>query len=99
VLSLQIAGTFTPNMTAGRGFIGLAAVIFGRWNPLLASGAALLFGLADSLQVRFQVLGVGVSSYFVQMIPYVAAVVALIALGGRARYAAAIGRPYNRGDV
>jgi ABC-type uncharacterized transport system permease subunit len=96
VLSLQIAGTFTENMTGGRGFLALAAVIFGGWNPLIAGAAALLFGFADSLQIRLQVLGVNVSSYFIQMIPYAAAVIALAILGGRTRYAAAIGRAYTR---
>jgi simple sugar transport system permease protein len=96
VLALQIAGTFTEGMTGGRGFIALAAVIFARWNPLYAVGAALLFGLADALQVRFQVLGIPLSSYFVQMTPYVVALIALIILGGRAQYARAIGQAYDR---
>jgi ABC-type uncharacterized transport system permease subunit len=96
VLALQTAGTFTENMSGGRGFIALAAVIFGRWHPLYAGLAALLFGFADALQLRFQVLGIPVSSYFVQMIPYLMALVALVLLGGRAQYAAAIGQAYTR---
>jgi simple sugar transport system permease protein len=96
VLSLQIAGTFTENMSAGRGFIALAAVIFGRWHPVYAALAALLFGFADALQLRFQVLGIPVSSYFVQMVPYVLALVALVLLGGRAQYVAGIGKAYTR---
>jgi simple sugar transport system permease protein len=96
VLALQIAGTFTENMSAGRGFIALAAVIFGRWHPVYAGLAALLFGFADALQLRFQVLGIPVSSYFVQMLPYLMALAALVVLGGRAQYAAAIGQAYTR---
>lgn len=98
VLSLQIAGTFTQNMTAGRGYIALAAVIFGRWHPVKAGLAALLFGFADALQLRLQVLGIPVSSYFVQMLPYVVALAALVVLGGKAQYAAAIGQAYTRRD-
>ena len=96
VLSLQQVGFFTENMTEGRGFIALAALIFGRWNPWVAAGACLLFGAAEALQLRIQAFGIPISSYIVLMLPYVVAILALIGFGLRARYPAAIGRPYTR---
>ena len=63
------------NMSAGRGFIALAAVIFGKWRPLGAMAACLFFGLAEAVQIRLQ--GAGVPTQFVQMIPYVLTMVAL----------------------
>jgi simple sugar transport system permease protein len=82
---------FVKNMTAGRGFIALAAVIFGKWRPLGAAGACLFFGLAEAVQIRLQ--GLGVPTQFVQMIPYVLTMVALAGLVGRSRPPAALGTP------
>lgn len=82
---------FTDNMTAGRGFIALAAVIFGRWDPLRAGIACLLFAAAEALQIRLQGLDV-VPSQFVAMIPYVLTLVALAGIVGRARPPAALGK-------
>ena len=96
VLSLQMVGFFTENMTQGRGFIALAAVIFGRWNPWTVAGACLLFGAAEALQLRIQAFGLPLSSHIVLMLPYVIAIVALMGFGLRAKYPAAIGRPYSK---
>lgn len=74
-LSLGYLTLFTENMSAGRGFIALAAIIFGAYNPIKTLGAALMFGFFDALGIRLQ--GVGVASQFTQMIPYVVTVVAL----------------------
>ncbi len=82
---------FTDEMTAGRGFIALAAVIFGRWNPLRAGLACLLFAAAEALQIRLQVTNV-LPSQFVAMIPYVLTVVALAGVVGRSTPPAALGR-------
>jgi len=80
-LSLGYLTLFTENMSANRGFIALAAIIFGRANPIKTFGAALMFGFFDALGIRLQV--VGVPSQFTQMIPYVATIVALFILTRR----------------
>jgi ABC-type uncharacterized transport system permease subunit len=81
-------------MTGGRGFIALAALIFGRWNPIGAAGAALLFGFA--LAITFQVNQEAVPIEFIEMIPALLTIVALAAFGGRAIAPAAIGKPYRK---
>ena len=83
---------FTDQMTAGRGFIALAAVIFGRWDPLRAGIACLLFATAETAQIRLQGTGL-IPSQFVEMIPYVLTIVALAGVVGRAVPPAALGRP------
>jgi general nucleoside transport system permease protein len=87
-------GNFNEGMTGGRGFIGLAAMIFGRWNPIGALGAALVFGFADSLQTRLSILGVPVPSEFLLMAPYLATILVVAGVVGRARPPAADGQPY-----
>ncbi len=83
---------FVKNMSAGRGYIALAAMIFGKWNPVGAALACLLFGYAEAVQMGLQ--GQQVPSQFVQMIPYVLTMVALVGVIGRARPPAALGKPY-----
>jgi general nucleoside transport system permease protein len=93
-LSMGILSAFTEGMTNGRGFIALAALIFGRWNPIGAAGAALLFGFA--LAVTYQVPQEIIPLEFIQMLPYILTIVALAAFGGRAIAPAAIGKPYRK---
>jgi len=76
-LTLAGLGTFTPNVTAGRGFIALAAVVFGRWTPSGAMVAILLFTLIESLQVRAQILGIKLPYQVLVMAPYLATIIAL----------------------
>ena len=83
---------FVKNMSAGRGYIALAAMIFGRWNPVGAAAACLLFGYAEAVQMGLQ--GQHVPSQFVQMIPYALTMVALVGVMGRARPPAQLGKPY-----
>lgn len=93
-LSLAHLNTFVDNMTAGRGFIALAAVIFGRWNPAGAAVAALLFGAADALQLRFQAFGVGISNQLLLMLPYLLTLIAVIVFRGQAASPASLTKPY-----
>jgi simple sugar transport system permease protein len=82
---------FTDSMTAGRGFIALAAVIFGRWDPLRAGIACLLFAAAETLQIQLQTAQL-VPSQFVAMIPYVLTIVAVAGVVGRSTPPSALGR-------
>ncbi len=93
-LSMGILSAFSENMTTGRGFIALAALIFGRWNPVGAAGAALLFGFG--LAVTYQVPQEAIPIEFIQMIPYILTIVVLAGFGGRAIAPAAIGKPYRK---
>ena len=92
-LTLEWVGTFNINMTNGRGFIALAALIFGRWTPFGAFGAALLFGLANAIQIRTQTLNPDIPAEFLQMLPYVLTVI--VAAVRRPIPPAAIGQPYE----
>jgi ABC-type uncharacterized transport system permease subunit len=91
-------GAFGKEMTAGKGFIALAAVIFGRWSPLGAVAAALLFGFADNLQGVLSIIGTPIPSEFMLMAPYVATIIAVTGFVGRVRAPAADGVPYHRGE-
>ncbi|HEV7956418.1 MAG TPA: ABC transporter permease, partial [Marisediminicola sp.] len=81
-------------MTAGAGFIALAAVIFGRWDPIRATLAALLFGFASNLQNVLGIIGSPVPSEFMLMLPYVVTIFAVAGLVGLSRPPAADGKPY-----
>lgn len=85
---------FSDQMTAGRGFIALAAVIFGRWEPVRAAIACLLFAAAETLQIQLQGTEI-LPTQFIQMIPYVLTLIALAGLVGRSSPPAALGRPYE----
>lgn len=89
-------GRFDEVMTAGRGFIGLAAMIFGRWTPFGAFAASLVFGFADSLQTKLQILMVPIPSEFLLMAPYVATIVAVSGVVGHLTPPAADGQPYEK---
>ena len=92
--TLGSVGRFDENMTNGRGFIGLAAMIFGRWHPVGALMAALVFGFADSLQQKLALLNTPIPSEFLAMAPYLATIVVVAGLVGKARPPAADGQPY-----
>jgi len=96
VLALQQIGTFTDAMTSGRGYLALAAIIVGRWMPFGTLVACLVFGAAEALYLRVQTIGLPISSYVVQMLPYIIAIVVLALMGRAARLPAAIGVPYDR---
>jgi ABC-type uncharacterized transport system permease subunit len=97
-LALASIGFFTQNMTAGRGFIALAAVIFGRWKPVPTAAAVVLFAIADAFQVRAQALGIDVPYQFLVMLPYLVTLIALAGLLQRMRPPAALATNYHHGD-
>lgn len=94
--TLGSVGRFDELMTAGRGFIGLAAMIFGKWTPGGAFASSLIFGFADSLQIKMAILAVPIPSQFLAMAPYLFTMIVLAGLVGRAIPPAAIGRPYEK---
>ena len=89
-------GRFDKLMTAGKGFIGLAAMIFGNWNPVGALGSSLIFGFADSLQIKMQILNIPIPTEFLQMAPYIVTIIVLAGLVGRVHPPAADGTPYEK---
>ena len=94
--SIGSVGRFDEVMTAGKGFIGLAAMIFGKWNPIGSFLASLLFGFADSLQIKLQILRVPIPSEFLLMAPYIVTMIVLASVVGRAAAPAAEGVPYEK---
>jgi general nucleoside transport system permease protein len=98
-LTIGSTGQFQKNVSSGQGFIALAALIFGRWSPRGAVGAALFFGFASALQNLLSALEtpVQIPSYFLAMTPYLATIIAVAGLVGRVRAPAADGEPYVKG--
>ena len=95
-LSLGVAGVFNPNMTDGRGYIALAAMIFGKYNPLGAAVACLIFGLGYGLSLPLQDLSSNPNlSYLLQTLPYLFTLIALVGVVGRTTPPAADGIPYD----
>lgn len=95
-LALAGVGTFTDNMTAGRGFIALAAVVFGRWKPLGTFIAVLIFALADAFSIRAQSFGVNIPNQLLLMLPYVVTLVALVGVVRRMRPPTQLGLNFER---
>jgi simple sugar transport system permease protein len=95
--SLASAGSFQIQMTAGKGFIALAAMIFGAWHPIGAFFAALVFGFADAVQTLLSSLGVNVPPQLLASIPYVVTIIVVAGVVGRVRGPAAAGQPYEQG--
>ncbi len=101
--SLGVVGTFEDGMTRGQGFVALAAMIFGNWNPFGAFLAALLFGFANALQVKMQIIqpvlpfiDQPIPPQFLQMAPYILTIIVVAGVVGRARPPAAEGKPYEK---
>lgn len=94
--SLQQIGNFLPNITGGRGYIALAAMIFGRWTPVGAFGASLLFAGSDALASRLQIAQVNIPPQFLGMLPYLLTIVVVAGAFGRSVAPAAVGRPYKK---
>jgi general nucleoside transport system permease protein len=94
-LSIGQSSLFTRNMTAGRGFIALAALIFGKWRPIQTMLACLLFGFADAIATQMQGV-IDIPVQFIQMIPYVLTIVVLAGFIGLSRAPRALGIPYQK---
>jgi len=94
--SLETVGHFDNLMTNNRGFIALAAMIFGNWNPLGGAAGALLFGFADALNFKFQILEVNVPYQFIGMLPFILTMIAVAGVIGRTTPPAADGQPYRK---
>lgn len=94
--SLETTGSFDDQMTSGRGFIALAAMIFGKWLPFGAFGGGMLFGFSSALETRFQILDVPIPPQFLQMTPYLVTMIVLAGLVGRAIPPKADGVPYQK---
>jgi simple sugar transport system permease protein len=93
---LTLSGSgFVAEMSAGRGYIALAAVIMGSWRPLWACAASLLFGLAEAIQINLQTYDIGVPTELMSAFPYVLTMIALATFIGRSRTPAALGRPFK----
>ena len=95
-LTLEGVGTFERLMTNGRGFLALAIMIFGKWTPLGAWGAALLFGFTYAMQTQLQFWGVNLPPQFIGSLPYVLTILVLAGFVGRSRAPAASGVPYEK---
>jgi ABC-type uncharacterized transport system permease subunit len=95
-MSIGNAGRFNEGMSAGKGFLGLAAMIFGNWNPFGAFAGSLIFGFFDSWQEKLSLLQVGVPVDLLGMAPYIATMIVLAGFVGRSRMPAADGQPYKK---
>ncbi len=95
-LTTCYSNTYSEGIVAGRGFIALAAVIFGRWSGLGVMLACLFFGFCDALQIRLQVASYGLPYQFFQMIPYIATILVLAIIGAKKSGPKASGKPYRR---
>jgi general nucleoside transport system permease protein len=96
-LSLATAGSFQIEMSAGKGFIALAAMIFGAWHPVGAFFAALVFGFAGAVQALLSILGVDVPPQLLNSVPYIVTIIIVAGVVGRVRGPAAAGQPYEQG--
>jgi simple sugar transport system permease protein len=94
-LTLGSVGRFTPNITGGRGFIGLAATIFGGWNPIGALFASLLFTIPEAIVIKLQILSINLPSQIVGMLPYLLTIIVLAGFGRRSNAPAALGKVYE----
>lgn len=95
-LAIAQLGLYLDNMTSGRGFIALALVVFGGWNPWRIAGAALIFGGAEALQLRMQAIGVAIPHAVLSAVPYILTIAVIAAFAGKATYPAAMNMPYPR---
>lgn len=97
-LTVGYTALFREHMVSGRGFIALAALVFGKWHPVGAAFACLFFGLTEAISIQGNMLGIPIPTEFMRMLPYVATIVILVVVGGKAIGPAASGQPYDKGE-
>jgi simple sugar transport system permease protein len=95
-LSIFLSSSFSRSMTGGRGFMALAALVFGKWKPIPAALACLLFGFAEALQIRLQAHAVAIPPQLTQALPYVVTILVLAGFVGRSRPPKALGTSWRR---
>ena len=99
-LSIFLSSSYSRNMTAGRGFMAIAALIFGKWRPIPAAAACLLFGFADALQIRLQGVVLWgtepIPVQFIQILPYLVTILVLAGVVGQSRAPKALGLPFDK---
>ncbi|MCC7441945.1 MAG: ABC transporter permease [Bdellovibrionales bacterium] len=99
-LSISLSSSFTREMSAGRGFMALAALILGKWRPLPTAAACVLFGLADAMQIRLQGVKLGggapIPTQFIQILPYVVTILVLAGVVGQSRAPKALGLSFRK---
>ena len=99
-ICLELVGSFSKEFTAGAGFTALALMIFGRWNPMGAFAAAILFGLAQALSTQLQIFGVNnIPNLFITLLPYVFTILVLVFSAGKVRPPAAEGKVYKKEEA
>jgi simple sugar transport system permease protein len=98
-LSVGASSIFVDNMTAGRGYIALAILVLGQRHPIGVAGAALLFGFADALQLRTQIIDIQIPFQFMLMLPYLLTIIVLAVFVRRSSDPAALGKHYRRGKT
>ncbi len=94
--TLGSVGRFDEMMTAGKGYIGLAAMVFGNWTPIGSFGAGMLFGFADSIATKLSILGTAIPPQFMSMAPYITTMIVLAGIVGKGQMPAADGEPYEK---
>lgn len=95
-IAVAQVGAYVDGMISGRGFIALAIVVFGGWNPWRIAFASLFFGAADALQLRLQISGIGLPNQLLLSLPYLLTIIVVVFVAGRVGYPAAINQPYRR---
>ena len=95
-LTVAYVGRFMDGITSGRGYIALAITILGRWNPVVALGGALLFGLVDAFQLRAQAMSVPIPYQFFVMLPYAVVLLSILLMGRNSSEPKALGDPYEK---
>jgi ABC-type uncharacterized transport system permease subunit len=93
-LTLTQTAYFSENISAGRGWIAISAIVLGKFNPWGILLACLLFGAADAAQMQIQVMNLGIPYQFLLMVPYIMAMFAIVGFVGKVRSPAAMGKPY-----
>lgn len=97
-VSIAIASNFNQTIISGQGYIAIATMIFGKWNPIGTLKAGLIFGFAQAMTVVLGTSSIDISPHLISMFPYILTLVILIIFKGKASYPASLGKPYEKGN-